>query len=226
MPANNMSVCVATSPGPSPRSTPTPPARNPSASAPERPEHHTSTAPAPDPAAGPGPATSPIGRCRAAMLPDGPDPGRAEKAIAPSAVVTPGLDRVRERPDRAARIDVLLASALAGQRVCHPFDDGAQIIAAGRTAERARTIGRQSAHHGRTSRRYRAGLGQAAGQRGQQRSGLANSFQAERDARRTGGGRLGRHDGRRLPRRQDALQARSQVPAEISGRQLDRARPG
>ena len=81
----------------------------------------------------------------------------------------------------------VVRSALAGQRVCRPFDDGAQIVAAGLMVERAGAVGQQQADHGYTLHRDRAGFGQAAGQRGEQRSGPANLLQAERDPRRAGG---------------------------------------
>jgi hypothetical protein len=62
----------------------------------------------------------------------------------------PGSAMLQVRRVRKGRRQYLVQSALAGQRLCRPFDDGAQIIAAGLTVERAHAVGQQQAHHSHT----------------------------------------------------------------------------
>ena len=94
----------------------------------------------------------------------------------------------RSRPCPTLPIWTFGVLVLAGERVCRAVDDGVQIVAAGLVVEGAGAVGQQLAYHGYASHGDWAGLGQAAGQRGELRGGPADRRPAERDPRRAGGG--------------------------------------
>src|SRR5579863_9992410 len=100
----------------------------------------------------------------------------------PPALVHPETRRPYHRLTPNRREGFAVGSPLQGQRLRCAFGDEAQVIAAGLAVERAHTFGQQPRHDRHAADRYRPRGGQAAGQFGEQPTGLADPRVAERDA--------------------------------------------